>query len=274
MKNIGIISLGLIGGSILKGLNKTNKYNLLAFSSNEKTKQELKNYKNVIVISSLEELKQCSLVFICSPISKTVEQIQKISSFVNNDCIICDVASLKNNIMQQCQNLPCKFISTHPMAGTEKTGFENSFEEMFNNAKWVIIQNNNQQENDINFVKEIICDLGAYPIITDEILHDKACALISHTPALISQALVCTLLNEDDEKIKELAKTLASSGFRDTTRLAMSNKDMIRDMLDFNNENIKEALNAFIQNAQKLLNDKNFYEKTIEEIINLRKNMY
>lgn len=274
MKNIGIVSLGLIGGSILKGLNETDKYKIFAYSSNKNTACELKNYKNVTAVSSPNELKNCELVFVCSPINKTVETVKTISNIVDKNCIICDVASLKTNIIENCKNLPCKFISTHPMAGTEKTGFENSFPEMFNNAKWVIIEEENQNQKDIEFVKDIIADLKATPVLTDGISHDKACALISHTPALISQALVCTLLNEDDSNIKELAKTLASSGFRDTTRLALSNKNMIRDMLNFNNENIKNTLSCFLENAEKLLKDKDFYEKTINKIIDLRENMY
>ena len=274
MENIGIVSLGLIGGSILKGLNQTEKYKIFAYSSNKNTVEQLKNYNNVIAISSLEELRNCKLVFVCSPISQTAKQIQEIAEIVDENCIISDVASFKTDIIEKCKNLPCKFISTHPMAGTEKTGFENSFEGMFNNAKWVIIKQDNQIETDLNFIKEIICDLKAYPILADYISHDRACALISHTPALISQSLVCTLLNENDKEIKELAKTLASSGFRDTTRLALSNKTMIRDMLDFNNQNIRNVLEDFIKNAKKLLNDKEFYEKTIEKIIELRENMY
>ena len=274
MENIGIVSLGLIGGSILKGLSKTNKYKIFAYSSNQKTIENLKNYNNVIALTSLEALKECKLVFVCSPINKTSERIKEIATFVEKNCIISDVASFKTDIINECKNLPCKFISTHPMAGTEKTGFENSFADMFSNAKWVIIEGKNQNEEDLNFLKEIIFDLKATPIFTDYVSHDRACAIISHTPALISQALVCTLLNEDDEKIKELAKSLASSGFRDTTRLALSNKTMIRDMLDFNNQNIKKVLENFVKNAEQLLNDKEFYQKTIEEIIELRMNMY
>ena len=274
MKNIGIVSLGLIGGSILKGLNETNKYKIFAYSTNKKTVESLSNYDNVIAIPSLAELKEADIIFVCSPINKTAEQIQKISEYVDKNCIISDVASFKTDIISQCKDLPCKFVSTHPMAGTEKTGFENSFAGMFNNAKWVIIEQENQNEEDLNSLKEIIYDLKAVPIFTDFVSHDKACALISHTPALISQALVCSLLNENDNKLKELAKTLASSGFRDATRLALSNKTMIRDMLDFNNQNIKSVLTDFIKNAEKLLNDKDFYEKTIDEIIELRINMY
>jgi len=151
------------------------------------------------------------------------------------------------------------------MAGTENTGFENSCSDLFNNAKWVIIREDNE-ENDVNKVADFIKILGASPIFCNADEHDVAVALISHMPLLISQAIYLTAGNN------ELAKQLASSGFRDMTRLALSSPQMASDMLNFNGKYIKNALAVLGQNVEKLLD--NDYFEYCEKIREERKKMY
>ena len=97
--------------------------------------------------------------------------------------------------------------------------------------------------------------------------HDKAVALISHAPMLVAQAL-CKNIEHN-----ELAQKLASSGFRDTTRLALSNTEMANDMIVMNGENIKDVVTELDKNIDLILKSDN-YKKEAENIKNFRKELY
>ena len=260
--NIGIISLGLIGGSILKALADSG-YNIIAVTRNKQTIEAAKQYTNN-VSDDFNTLSCCDVVFVASPINKTLETLDKLENIVNKNCIVLDCASVKEFVMQKKR--PYKFIGSHPMAGTENNGFNASFKELFQGAKWVLTPAENINENDINTVKEIINKTHAEIIISGAKEHDLAVALISHMPLIVSQALFnCASDNE-------LAMKLASSGFRDMTRLAMSNLEMASDMRNFNAQNIDISIKKLISSINFLKNAKDL--KIYADIKNIRKNMY
>ena len=264
---IGIAGLGLIGGSIYKTLLEKGFKNLYALTSNNETKTEIIS-KGYIASDNAEILKDCNLIFICSPISQTAYTVKQCFE-INKSAIFVDVASLKEEILNEIEtNMPdCKFIGSHPMAGTENSGFNASFNGLFQNANWVIIPSKKVTDDDVNTLKEIITVLGAKFIELPAKEHDKAVALISHTPMLLSQALMLASLNNDK------ALSLAASGFRDMTRLSMSNKVMANDMLNLNKHNIRETLTIVIDEAKKLLNSE-YFNENIDKIIETRKNLY
>ena len=150
------------------------------------------------------------------------------------------------------------------MAGTEKQGFENSFEGLFKGAKWVITPINSSDNTEI--LESIVKDLGAIPVYTTPDKHDKAVALISHLPMVISQAL---FKNAADNN---LALNIASSGFRDTTRLAMSNVEMAQDMVTMNADNIEETLLSLYRVLGELLSPS--YKDEITKIKSQREKMF
>ncbi len=260
--NIGIVSLGLIGGSILKALADSGM-ELTAVTRNKITIKEAEKYtKNVS--DDMETLKDCDVVFVASPINKTLEILDKLENIVKSDCIVLDCASVKEFVMQKQR--PYKFIGSHPMAGTENNGFSASFKELFVGAKWVLTPSDGINEHDLQTVKNIIEKTHAQIIITNAKDHDLAVALISHMPLLLSQALFnCVSDNE-------LALKLASSGFRDMTRLAMSNLEMAEDMRNFNAQNIDISIEKLISSINFLKNAK--VSKIFADIKNIRKNMY
>lgn len=259
---IGVIALGLIGGSILKRLSQYN-HELIAVTRNKKSLEDAKKYCSV-TSENISNLKDCELVFVCTPISKTVQMLDKLEKIVDKNCIVCDVASVKTFIMKKKR--PYKFIGSHPMAGTENSGFEASFDTLFEQAKWVLTPQKNIEQTDIEKLSEIISQTGAEIIITTPEKHDEAVALISHLPMLISQTLFKITQKND------LALKLASSGFRDTTRLAMSNPQMAEDMLNYNNKNIYKYLSKIENEALNL--SKTNYKKKLDTIITNRKKMY
>lgn len=259
---IGVIGLGLIGGSIFKALCALN-CTVFGASQSNKTLQKAKEYSKH-VSKSLLIMKKCDIIFVCTPIKETPNILDKLEDIIPPDTIVADTCSIKSLLCNKKR--PYKFIPTHPMAGTEFSGFDNSFEALFQGAKWILTPDKNTDKNDIKKVTDIIEVLGAKPLFTDPKTHDEAAALISHMPLLISQALFKTAQSSP------FALEIASSGFRDSTRLALSNEQMAEDMINYNHECIQKALLKLYASVGELL-DSNYAEQ-IYEIKKVRQQMY
>lgn len=255
MVKIGIIGLGLIGSSILKKLYNNPKYELFCCSKSS-FKEALNYTKNSS--NNIEIIKNCDIIFICSKISKTIEILDTLNLFLNKKTIVCDVSSIKKNLLNKTYNF--NFILTHPMAGSEFCGFSAGNENLFLGAKWLIEKNN-------KIIEEIIYELGAIPYKIDMKKHDMLCAQISHFPTILSYLLFdCA----DDE-----SKKIASSGFRDTTRLAQSEIDMTLNMFNLNEENITFLFNKLMQKLNSLKNSSDDEKiKIFKRISDKRKEMY
>jgi len=252
---IGVIGLGLIGGSIFKNLAVNPKYEVTGISRSVTGVNIYKNYS---------ALKGCEIVFVCTPMSVTLDVLDKLEDFLDLNTIVTDVCSLKGFVSRKIYKY--NFIPSHPMAGTENSGWKASFPELFKDAKWVITPPQNQLSEEQEKLEGVITDMGASVVITTPEEHDKAVALISHMPMVVAQALCANI------KDNKLAQILASSGFRDTTRLALSNTLMATDMINLNEENIRAGLNFLQENIYKLLNGN--YSEQIEKIKDFRQELY
>lgn len=259
---IGIVGLGLIGGSIFKALCKKG-FDVFAVSKSAETIEKAKMLSQNVSVE-LEILKDCDIVFVCTPMNKTLETLDKLESVLSPEAIVTDACSLKSFICTKARSY--KFIPSHPMAGTEFSGFDNSFETLFEGAKWVLTPIEGTAESDIKSLREIIEQLGAKVIFSSPEEHDEAVALISHMPMLLSQALFKTAQGND------LALKLASSGFRDMTRLALSNTEMAQDMVDLNADNIQASILKLYASIGELLGEN--YKSQIEQIKKSRIDMY
>ncbi|MBQ8169036.1 prephenate dehydrogenase/arogenate dehydrogenase family protein [bacterium] len=269
MGKIGIVGLGLIGGSIFKVLTALG-YEVCAVSTS--MQGFLPN-----ILADYNCLKDCEIVFVCTPMNKALEVLDTLEHVLSPNTIVTDVCSLKTFVCQK--ERPYIFIPSHPMAGTEHKGFENSFEGLFKGAKWVITplpQEIGHDESDLihdrqnsearQKLEKLIKEMGALPIITTPKEHDEAVALISHMPMVVAQAL---FLAASENK---LALKIAASGFRDMTRLAMSNEEMACDMVDMNAENIQNAILRLYKSLGDLMG-KN-YAETIDQIKSQREKMF
>lgn len=252
---IGVLGLGLIGGSIYKNLLESKKHDLVGVSRSVNEFNVTNDYNN---------LKDCDLVFVCTPMNVTLGILDKLENILDENTIVTDVCSLKEFVSKKTYNY--KFIPSHPMAGTEHKGWEYAFPDLFESATWAITPIDGTDESYLEKLIKIIQELGANPLITTPKEHDAAVALISHAPLVIAQALCKNIENN------MLAQSLASSGFRDTTRLALSNTEMANDMVTLNRDNILDAIKFLNINLDDLLNSD--YEKEAKKIKEFRENLY
>jgi len=250
---IAIIGLGLIGGSIYKKLTKLG-YEVIGISNSQ-------NGKAQNITNEIKAIKDAEIVFVATPMNQTLDKLDEISKIISPDAIVTDVCSSKEFLTKK--EYPFIFIPSHPMAGTEFQGYENSTDEMFEGAKWVLTP---KDDMGVDSLKIIIKGLGATPIVATAKEHDEAVAIISHMPMVMAQALM-NIASEND-----LAMLLASSGFRDMTRLALSNVEMANDMVNLNAKNIESAILKLFAGLGDLMKE-NYYEK-IQKLKKIREKMY
>lgn len=249
---ISVIGLGLIGGSIFKDLRKLG-YECIGISQSQQGIED--------VYSDYEHLEGSNLVFVCKEMSKTLETLRAIEPYLNENTVVTDVCSLKGFLVQESYSF--NFVPSHPMAGTEFSGWQSAQEGLFEGAKWVITPLEDNYKPCV--LEEVITKLGAETVYTTPEEHDNAVAMISHTPMVMAQALF--KMCEDNE----LALKLASSGFRDMTRLALSSIDMANDMVSMNSENIQDCILKFYTTMGELIKD---YREQIPQIKAKREKMY
>ena len=277
---IAVIGLGLIGASILKGLRNYD-YKLVGVTRSQATVEKALSCDIVDECSTeITTIKDANIVFICTPINNIVQKIDEVSKIVNHDCLISDVASIKGFIVDHVNNsaFPINFIGGHPMAGTENKGIDFAQTDLFTGAKWVLTPSKWTNEQSIKKLEELIFNLGAKAVIADPYEHDKAVGLISHLPLILSQAIFDFVYNYNDKNVRNLALQLASSGFRDTTRLASTNPELAKDMLLENKDNVRKALNdlkLYLTQFDKNLDlEQDQFKALIDTLATSRKNMY
>ena len=256
MKKIAIIGLGLIGSSIARCLKKQGTYTIVGFdSNNEYVKQagDLGICHNVFDNPN-DAVKGCDIVLLATPVSVFKDIITTVKDDLSHDCIITDVGSVKQKVINDLIDIiPCKFVPAHPISGTEKSGVNAGFAELFENRFCIICPTEKSDDDSVETIKQLWTDLGSKVDVLDAGHHDKALAITSHIPHLLAYALVGTAQNMEDNEIseKEIIK-YSAGGFRDATRVAGSDPTMWRDIFIANSNAMNEVIDMFVADLEKL----------------------
>jgi cyclohexadieny/prephenate dehydrogenase len=256
-KKICIIGCGLIGSSIARAVKKNNLSDKVV-SSNRSTAINKKVIELKIVDESSSDTKKMvtnsDLIIIATPLSSYESVILKIRDSLKSGCILTDVGSVKGIVLNLIENhLPknISWIPSHPIAGTEESGPEAGFSELFKNRWCILTPSRKAKEKDIKLLKVFWEKVGSKVDIMDAKKHDHILAITSHIPHLIAYNIVSTSLNIQDEKKTEIVK-YSASGLRDFTRIAASNPIMWRDIFIQNKKNTSELISKFINNLEEL----------------------
>jgi prephenate dehydrogenase len=259
---VAIIGLGLIGGSLAKALKeKAGIKDIRAVSRNEaslrKAEQDGAILRGYTVLDP--EVFDSSIIFLCTPLNTTIEYIDILSENAAPDCLVTDVCSIKGAIISHVNQMekPPGFIGGHPMAGSEKKGYEYSVPHLFENAYYVLTPSRMTGHSHIRFMKELVEKIGGIPVVLDAKTHDKATAAISHVPHLVASALVNMVRECDEEGIMRL---LAAGGFKDITRIASSDPEMWEGIVTGNRGEVTLILEKFeevIKDVRRSINAEN-----------------
>ena len=253
-----IIGCGLIGSSLARAIKKNNLAKKVV-SSNRSKDVNKKVLELKIVDDSSSDTKKMSegsdLIIIATPLSSYEDVILKIKDTLkNNKTILTDVGSVKRNILSLVEkNIPEKvsWIPSHPIAGTEESGPESGFSELFKDRWCILTPSKKANEKDINLLKTFWQKVGSKVDIMEAEQHDYILSITSHIPHLIAYNIVNTSLNVQDEKKTDIVK-YSAGGLRDFTRIAASNPIMWRDIFIENKDNTSKLISKFIENLEDL----------------------
>ncbi len=259
--HIGIIGLGLIGGSITKAIKNFHVQNsyIIGYDTNSNDLQAA--YDEGIIDFMATNLdssfSNCSVVFICTPVTSIKTAVTKLLPHLPNDCILTDVGSTKYHIMQELEpiistnNKRIYYVGGHPMTGSEKFGYSASSAHLFENAYYMLTPLGDTPDFILFILQKLIERMGGIPLVLSATYHDYVTANVSHLPHIIASSLV-HLVKENDGEASYL-HTLAAGGFKDLTRIASSNPDIWTSICLTNKMQLQRVFHNYLSILQKFL---------------------
>jgi len=241
---IGIIGLGLIGGSLGIALKKMKLISLVCgydiSKENEKMALEL---GLVDEITEFDEMKKkCDMIFLAIPVEAIITILSQLKD-INKKTTIVDMGSTKFKIVNSCPDeIRSNFVATHPMAGTENSGPAAAFDGLLNGAPVVICDDLGADEIHIKRAVEILSFVGMKIIFMDSKSHDHHVSVVSHLPHAISFSLVNSVLKEENRRN---IINLDGGSFTSMSRIAKSSPEMWVDIFKQNRENLLNSINSF-----------------------------
>ena len=278
MKKIAVIGLGLIGGSIGLGLKRSSEHQNIRISGIPRREETIKEALSLGAIDegTTDHIKGASdadIVFICTPINLIPQIIKEISPSLKKGAIVTDVGSSKQMIVSEAEKAMPKgtfFVGGHPMAGKETFKLESAEANLFEGKKWILTPTSRTSKKAIEALKEVVRVLGGEVLEMDPKTHDLVVAGISHMPLAVAASLVNAVGGEEQ---KEIMAKCASTGFRDTTRIASGDPILGVDMFTTNQKAILKMIGSFkrsLSNLEKLIKEGNS-EKIREELEKAKK---
>ena len=258
---IGIVGLGLIGGSLGLKLQSQN-HTIYGIANNEFNEKKAKDKKLANFVScDLSLLKKCELIILALPIKDLISPSQQLVASIPQETILTDVGSVKEPIVNTWENSHPLFIGSHPMAGTEKKGVDSGFEGLFKNAKWIITPTQNTDLNAVRTISKLIKSMDCEICQASPKEHDDAVSLVSHLPIFLASALIETAHTKKNQSLLNLTQKLAATGFSDTSRVGGGNVKLGLDLAMNNQINVLKAINNFKNNLntlESLIKEKNW----------------
>ena len=250
--NIGIVGLGLIGGSIglkLQSLNHT----VYGVTNNKPNEIKAKKRKLANFISQdYEILENCSIIFLALPIKHLINPSKELIKAIPNKAILSDVGSVKVPIVETWEKIHDLFIGSHPMAGTEEKGVSAGKIELFDHSKWVITPTDKTDQNSLNTLSKLIKTMGCDIYFENPVIHDKAVADISHLPIFLASCLIETAYCKHNQDLLNLSGRIAATGFSDTSRVGGGNPVLGVDLAENNTVNILTSIKKFKKNINEI----------------------
>jgi prephenate dehydrogenase len=195
---------------------------------------------------SILRLKDSDIVILASPVETIIEHLNAIAPHLLENTVVTDVGSTKKEIMKHARSvLPSGvfFIGGHPVAGSEKSGVRAADSMLFKDRAWVLCPFSDTPPGALLTVMDLVGDLMAVPLTIEPDEHDRVFAMISHVPQILAIALVHAALQEDVEH--SLLNVAVGRGFLDLTRIAASEFDIWKGVLDTNRGPIMAMLDKF-----------------------------
>ncbi|WP_020374667.1 prephenate dehydrogenase [Sulfobacillus thermosulfidooxidans] len=242
---VGVIGLGLIGGSVAKACLKAG-WTVYAYDVNSRVIEQAR-VEGIIVDTTWEQwIQDIDQIVLATPLNDVAIWIPRILAHARAGCTIVDMSSVKGifqSVYAQIQP-PFALLSLHPMAGKEVRGFEHSDSRLFEGRSCLIVEVEGIAL-DPHLVQQWMTVLGSRPVWVPWDQHDALMSLVSHTPYLISAAVLTLAKNADNTL--PLWPQVVGTGFLDVTRIGASDERLWKEILKANESHIRETFAQFTQ---------------------------
>ncbi len=270
-KQITIIGVGLIGGSIGLAVKKHNlAARVVGVTAHEKSFKDAERIKAIDsgTLNAKKSVLGSDMVIIATPVDKVLSALEEIAPYLEKDCIVMDVASVKEIVVGSAEKIIGEknyFIGTHPIAGSEQRGVNNANAGLFKSAPCIITKTKNTDKAALHKVSAFWKAFGMRVYIMSPQEHDKEISRISHLPHTMASAIACFTDPSDMKFI--------GTGFRDTTRIASGDPELWASILMANRANVSADISSsmkIMRLIQKALNRENRSE--LKKILSKAKN--
>lgn len=264
LDQLTVLAPGLIGASVARaafarGVART----IMIWSRRPETRLAIRGqpWCTATAETPEEAAAGASLVVIAAPVDRIVPLARQIASRLDEGSVVCDVGSVKGEIARlghESIRGRAHFVGAHPMAGSEKTGWEHGNAELFERRTCFVTPLPSSPEAAVARVVAFWRDLGAETVTVDPDLHDEIVAHVSHLPQVLASSLCAFLATRDPAW-----RNYAGGGLRDTTRIAASDPKLWAAILEHNRDEVLRALRRFqdeLQGFQAALANRDFIE--------------
>jgi len=260
--NIGIVGLGLMGGSLAKAVKKYGiAKKVYGYARSEKSKKDILELDLVDELVELKELKEkCDLIVLAIPVDTIISILPNFLD-IKESTTIMDLGSTKEFIVKNIpKQIRKNFIAAHPMTGTEQSGPKAAIDNLYE-GKTVVLCNLEDNANEhVNRAFKLFQEVGMRIVAMDADEHDVHACYMSHLPHVISYSLANTVMGH--EKPKSII-ALAAGGFKDMSRIAKSSPNMWTDIFKQNRKNLIKSIDLFenqMKTVRKMVEEENYEE--------------
>jgi prephenate dehydrogenase len=255
-RKILVAGLGLIGGSLAKGMMLSVENHIIGYDVNKSSLEFAKDNKIIHEAAADfgEAAKKSDFILLAAPISETIQLMDKLNDIIfPGEVIVSDTSSVKQAIIEKAEkisNPQITFIGGHPMAGSHKKGIHAAKDHLFENAIYVLTPSIGSTQEKIDALKDVLKNSRSKFVQLNPDEHDVMTGVVSHFPHLIASSLVHQARKWEDSHA--FLPNLAAGGFRDITRIASSNPEMWQDIFYHNRYKMSHLLGEWIDEMQLL----------------------
>jgi prephenate dehydrogenase len=253
-EKIGIVGLGLIGGSIALAARELWPASLvIAVDNKDVLETAMRLHAIDVAADDPIVLAEADLVVLSAPARQNIALLQTLDENVRRPAVITDTSSTKREIVAAARALPTRFtfVGGHPLGGAAKGGLEHARTDLFHGRPWLLTPTGDGAGPALERLMTFVRALGAEPRIVGVEAHDRLLAFLSHLPQLTASALMQVV----GDAVGREGLALAGKGLADTTRLASSPADIWKDIAATNPDEIGVALDTLIAVLQDLRRD-------------------
>jgi prephenate dehydrogenase len=244
-EKIGVVGLGLIGGSIALACREIwPRALVLGVDNKDVLETAMRLHAIDVATDDLVVLAEADVVILAAPVRQNIRILAELDENVRTPAIVTDVGSTKREIVRAAADLPRRFtfVGGHPMAGAARGGLEHARPDLFKERPWLFTPSGDGSGPALEKLMAFVTALGAAPRVMTPDAHDHVLAYLSHLPQLAASALMHAV----GEAAGAEGLALAGRGLVDTTRLASSPPEIWRDITATNADEIGPALDALI----------------------------